>query len=137
VSSYSGARAVAALIGFLGWAGIVLSVFGGTVTFQRVGLMPALTMALPVAFAGLLLIAVGQIVMAQLDTAENTGAMVRMLNEIKSSQSPSAQFGGRAPGSPLETYKGRLITSERNGVSVAGQQFATIDAAKSWIDIRS
>lgn len=145
MEKYGAARIVNLLLSILGWATIGLAglmVFGA---FGQLGPGPALAMALPAALSGLVLIAVAQIASAQLDTAENTGEMVRLLREMKGSktaaQGPEGRvepsLSSRAPGSPIENYRGRLIKRERDGVSVDGQGFASVAAARAWIDENS
>ncbi|MCW1934557.1 hypothetical protein [Pararhodobacter zhoushanensis] len=83
MDKYAAARAVNLLLTILGWATILLAalvVFG---VFGRPGPAVAITVALPIALGGLVIIAVAQIASAQLDTAENTTRMADDMAAIR------------------------------------------------------
>ena len=142
MKSYSAARSLIAFLSGVGWLAIGIALVLGALALQRVGLLGAVTLAVPLALAGLILIGVAQMAAAQIDTACNTGEMVTLLHAMKADmKAPTGADGrvatapqNRAPGSPIENYQGRLIKSERNGVSVDGQGFGSVDAARAWID---
>lgn len=70
---YASARFIAGLTQFLGWVVILLGLFGALALQRELG-MPGLFLAIAgTTLAGLILIAFGQIMLAVLDTAENTG----------------------------------------------------------------
>lgn len=80
--SYTVAKFVIGLLEILGWAVFCLGLIGGVFYFQVYGAL-ALVVGLAISASGLLEIVAGQMAMAQIATAENTRAMLELMQRDK------------------------------------------------------
>ncbi|MCA2012420.1 hypothetical protein LCM17_13055 [Cereibacter sphaeroides] len=139
---YSTARSLNQVMIALGWLTIAFSAIVLIVAFQRAGALGALVTAVPTAIGGLVLVALAQMSLAQLDTAENTAETVTLLQQLVKAGKASSPAPVNTPHNPsaprvgdaVKTYKGRRIIRENAGVSVDGREFGNVIAAEKWID---
>lgn len=119
----------------------VIAVAGATGRLAPADPATAILAAIPVAFAGLLLVAMAQIGKAQVDTAQNTARVARLLEALGDSQRLGAGRGA-APTAPAhasgamgsELYRGKTIYRTPEGYAVGTQTFETDGAARAHID---
>lgn len=110
MDKYAAARAVNLLLTILGWATIILAALVLFGAFGRPGAAVAMTVALPTALGGLVIIAVAQIASAQLDTAENTTRMADDMAAIRKrlTSRKAAQTGTAASDQPYSRRRAGL-----------------------------
>jgi hypothetical protein len=124
----------------------------------EVGTIQALIGAVFFAISGLVVVAVGQMGLAQIATAENTNAtaentrlMLAFLqsggnhklpistpvhtrsNSVSTGQVQGTTFSAKEIGSRVKKFKGFEILKAKDGVSVDGEQFENLLVAEKWI----
>lgn len=139
---------------FIGWGVVALAIFAlvASITTDsqqavRIGFTGALLGSGALAMFGLVIIAVAQMGLAQIATAENTGEMLEIMRKQDQSGSQEKQTArpGTKPifpdyiynndvGAAIKTYKGYLIVKAQDGVEVDGQAFDNLFAAEKWIN---
>jgi hypothetical protein len=135
-----------AVLGFLAFIGWVLSALGSIAffyLFTQVGLLSALPAVAMVAM-GLLIVAASQMGLAQIATAENTGALLELFRNgkvdlgVKSTSqnalSTPATLAPKKDGSRIKVFKGHEILRTETGVSVDGKRFGNVLDAEKWIN---
>jgi len=138
----------------IGWGVVALAIFAlvASITTDsqqavRIGFTGALLGSGALAMFGLVIIAVAQMGLAQIATAENTGEMLEIMRKQDQSGSQEKQTArpGTKPISPniiksndvgasIKTYKGYRIVKAQDGVEVDGQAFENLFAAEKWIN---
>jgi hypothetical protein len=81
--NYVTARAFTNAVEILGWLGIVVGLASGAMAFGR-GLVEAMMVMLPIIVPSVAMITVAQLGRAQIDTAENTGKLVALMDRLVS-----------------------------------------------------
>ncbi|WP_085307940.1 hypothetical protein [Planktotalea arctica] len=124
--------------------GFLSSLFGSAKETAEIGFAIALLASGALALFGLVIIAIAQMGLTQIATAENTGEMLRIMRKQTQSVSTATAPVMSAPssglkktkevGSAIKTYKGYLITKAKNGVEVSGNEFSNVLAAEKWVN---
>lgn len=95
MQDYSVTRAIGKLISFMGWAALLITMLG---LLALLGIGRADTISLSIVTAGifgsLLMVAQGQLIQAHVDTASNTGELIRLIREV--SPSPASHRASEA-----------------------------------------
>lgn len=144
------ARRVLGALAAIGWGVIAISIFvliiyyfsspnefSVIITFIACGL---------IAVFGFIIIAVAQMGLVQIVTAENTREMLQIMqaqqgsaekevitSKIMLDTNPDSNSKVKSVGSLFTTYKNYEITRTVDGVSVEGQLFPDVFAAEKWI----
>lgn len=143
MKSYSAANGVMSFLEIVGWVIVALAavivVAGASGSLGRADPVTAILAAVPVAFGGLLLVAMAQIGKAQVDTAQNTARVAQLLQAMADGQKVAVERGVQMPAlSPgavgSELYRGKMIYRTPEGYSVGTQTFESVRAAQVHID---
>lgn len=136
MKNYNTARNFIGVMEVIGWLIVVISFIALISSFGRGG-MSAFIFAFPIAVTGLALVTVVQITRAQIDTAENTGRILALV------EANIRQQGDRATHQPKPTaktedvvkiYRGEPITRAANGFIALGEHYYGVMAAERAID---
>lgn len=132
---YSTARTVLSVISFLGWLMIGAALFVGLFALPKAGI-GVIGVAIPIAAAGMIVIAVAQLGMAQIDTAINTRELCNILRNSGTAPSQTS-FPQPRHDATVKTYKGVAITRSSSGYMAGGNLYPTVIAAERGIDSTS
>lgn len=133
---YSTARSVIGIMEFLGWVVAVIGAIAGVVAFSQAGLAGAAMFVISGGALGVALVAMAQIVRAQVDTALNTAELVRLARATERSAPvvrPSVGAASKGVGH-VKFYKGKEISRDEQGIRVGERRFANVIEAERWID---
>jgi len=138
MTRYAAARSLLSFLSLLAWLVILAAAFAAFGALRGGGWPLALAIGVSGVAAGVLLLAVAQMALAQIDTADNSFQQVAMLERLvhSATASPAANGPRRdyTPGQLIKAYRGFGIIREAVGVSVEGRPFANVLAAEKWID---
>jgi len=165
--SYATARTVLTFLEAIAWLmvglGVILALafvsasqssFGGN---SLISIFMAMMPGIVISIVGLILVALVQVGIANVDTAEMTGEMLRIARNNKVSDTLTERYGSsvnhetlpKQPEQPTEqnelddlgfdqrgqlTYKGKEIQRNDNKFLVGGAVFSTLDKAKDYIN---
>lgn len=142
MSRYATARALLNIASVAAWIAIAASGLLAIIAYQNAGIIAAIGTLAAGALLGATAIAMIQMALATLDTADNSERMVQILTTIQkqgaepaTAPSAPATFNAEA-GTLIKTHKGRRIVKEAVGVSVDGNPFNNVLSAEKWIDGR-
>lgn len=135
------AKAVLAFLALLGWALSALGAIAFFYVFTQFGFLQALSAVVIVAM-GVFIVATSQMGLAQIATAENTGAL---LDAIRNGQTelgvprtnqgkPQSSVAPKKVGDRVKVFKGYEILKAETGVSVAGKNFVNVLEAEKWVN---
>lgn len=136
MQNFKFARALLGVVQVAGWVSIAAGVFVAGSGLGMAQGAALIAMGAGAALIGFLLIALAQMSLAVIVTAENTG---QMLIEMRAGAQPSvapAPPAATRPGDVIKTYRGKSIVRRESGVSVGERQFPNVIAAEKWIDGR-
>ena len=145
------ARSVLRALAMIGWGVIALSALTlAAYLFNSpdgTSFLIAVIAAGLIAVFGFIIIAVAQMGLAQIATAENTGEMLKIMKaqlgtpetqvantKTRPSSAPAPNSGKTAVGSVIRTYKNYEIIKIGSGFSIEGKEFSDIFAAQKWIE---
>lgn len=111
MKSYSTARTFIGVIEVIGWITVILSLIACAAIVLRGGLGP-LALAIPSVVTGLAIVTIVQITRAQIDTAENTGRILELLEATIHNQKPPRGNATEAP-EKHENYRRLEVTPTR------------------------
>jgi len=148
MQTYQIAKTMLAVLMYAGWAVVALCIIGGFIVMYETntnafGVIIGVCIA---SVSGLLIVAIGQMGLAQIATAENTGEMLQIMRGQVQSTSPamkptSTSTGAsldrqfvKGVGSVIKAYKGYEIVKTEDGVDVEGEAFPNLFAAEKWIN---
>ncbi|MEP3843714.1 MAG: hypothetical protein ABJM43_00005 [Paracoccaceae bacterium] len=138
---FGAAKAVLAFLSLFGWALSALGVVGFAYIYGQAGFLPAQS-AVVVVGMGAFTVATSQLGLAQIATAENTGALLDFFRNgsVDLPVKPVPQNRTRRsvmpkkPGDRVKIFKGREIVKAETGVSVDGKNFGNVLEAEQWIN---
>ena len=135
MTRYTAARSLLSFLSLLAWLVILAAAFAAFGALSGGGWPVALGIAVSGVATGVLLLAVAQMALAQIDTADNSFQQVALLEKLanRAAAEPTAQRGS-SPGQMIKAYRGFGIIRESVGVSVEGRPFNNVLAAERWID---
>jgi hypothetical protein len=145
------ARRVLGALAVIGWGVIALSALALTVYLfdapNETSVLIVVIAAGLIAVFGFIIIAVAQMGLAQIATAENTEGMLKIMKaqlgtpetqvantKTRPSSAPAPNSGKTAVGSIIRTYKNYEIIKIGSGFSIEGKEFSDIFAAQKWIE---
>jgi len=144
MTRYTAARSLLSFLSLLAWLVILAAGFAAVGALRGGGWPVALGIAVSGVAAGVMLLAVAQTALAQIDTADNSFQQVALLEKLASrAASAPASVAAMpatyapppsAPANLIKAYRGFAIIRESVGVSVEGQPFNNVLAAERWID---
>ncbi|MDT8329104.1 MAG: hypothetical protein RQ750_17335, partial [Roseovarius sp.] len=149
MQSFHTAKNVLYILMYVGWTFVTLCALGGLIAIFQSDTSPLLVIvgAFIASVLGFLIVAIAQMGLSQIATAESTGAMLQIMRENGerevAEQKPSVASPKRnvsnsalSPevGSVLKTYKGYEIVRTQTGVFVDGREFFNVFAAEDWIN---
>jgi len=121
------------VLSFFNVCGVVLILIGGYVALNvlsRNFMVAELVSCIVIIAIGMVIMAIAQLGLAQITTAENTGEMLRLMARGNS----ISGAGADADGDLVEVYRGKRILREGDGVSVDGFYYPNAGLAKGVID---
>ena len=148
IMQFGTAKAVMAFLSIFGWAFSAFGVFAFAYVLGQVGLSQALS-AVAVVAMGVFIVATSQLGLAQIATAENTGALLELFrngsvdlgeksvsqNALSTRQNVTRMAAmPKKPGDRVKVFKGREILKAETGVSVNGNNFGNVLEAEKWIN---
>lgn len=144
MNRYAAARSLLSILSALAWLVIVAAAFAALGALRGGGWQGAALIAVSGLAAGVLLLAVAQMALAQIDSADNSFRTValleKLLNRASAAPDPARPFAAapsgdaERPAALIKTHHGRAIWRESVGVSVDGQPFNTVLSAERWIE---
>lgn len=139
MNTYSTARAYTGFLQALGWIVVALGAIAAVAAFANATVVAALTVGLPPLIGGFALIALAQMMSAQIDTAANTAEIRDLLRrqiqgQAANTATTAAGSSAVAIGSTIKTYKGHAIIRDPSGVRVGSRVLPNVIAAERWID---
>jgi len=147
MQTYQTAKTMLAVLMYAGWAVVALCIIGGFIAMNETN-TNAFVVIIGVCIAsvsGFLIIAIGQMGLAQIATAENSGEMLQIMRGQVQSASPAMKTTStsaaaslnrqfiKGVGSVIKTFKGYEIVKAEDGVEVDGEAFPNLFAAEKWI----
>lgn len=132
------ARALLGLVQIAGWVSIAAGVFVFGSAFGVIDGVPMMAVGGVLAGLGFLLIALAQMSLAVIVTAENTGAMLEEMRRAapaRAAAPPSARSAvAQEVGETIKTYRGKRIVRASEGVTVGERKFRSVLDAEKFID---
>jgi hypothetical protein len=142
------AKLVLALVQLFGWLVVVFGVIAGFLVAQENPISGVLYAGVS-ALTGIITVAIGQIGIAMIATAENTSSMLELMKQAKpvvrsgkavdetpfsSETLAEPELNQPKPGDIIEEYEGYTIVAAKNGVKALGQFWYDVSEAKKAID---
>lgn len=128
---------------YAGWAFVALCVIAGFVAMNETNVIFELIGG---GVVGFLIIAVAQMGLAQITTAENTGQILEIMRAHSNSKLPDVRTSSvskeinkssglleKQVGTIVKTFRGYEITKASTGCTVDGFEFPHVLAAEKWI----
>ncbi|NNK66026.1 MAG: hypothetical protein HKO95_04755 [Rhodobacteraceae bacterium] len=148
LKDFGTAKFVLALVQLFGWLVVAFAAIAGIFMAQE-DLVLGIIYAGASALTGIITVAIGQIGIAMIATAENTSSMLELMKQTKPVVSggkvvDETPFSSETlaepepnqpkPGDIIEEYRGYTIVAAANGVNAMGQLWYDVRQAKKAID---
>lgn len=135
--NYGAALAVAQIMEAVGWIVVIIGGIAGFAALSQVGLVAGLAVGAVGVAAGVVTVAMAQVLRATVDTASNTAEMLAVLrkqSEVSRGQDAAAPAASRRSPGSIKAYKGHLIERDPRGVRIGSRVFVNVIEAERWVD---